>query len=305
MSWFLPLNPRKPKRGRGGSRKTKRHQPWDPARTVRGLKMLAVIGAVAVVVLGGSRLIRELNEYESMRYSRLIQPDDIEIRNCPLWMSPSLEDEIKLLIAGYLSADPHDRESLCLATSVLSDSPWVSQVHQLRRLRDGRIEVFADYRRPVALVVDHAGLRLIDREGVLLPGVYSRDQLDQIGLPVITGVNSIAPTQPGEYWSGDDLQAAVMLVELLECEPYADQIIAYDAGERDSSGLPRLKLYTNHGMVRWGLPPGYERTREPDYAVKIRWLRQVAATRGSIDAGGKIVDIFGTTIQIVHPSQEG
>ena len=57
-------------------------------------------------------------------------------------------------------------------------------------------------------------------------------------------------------------------------------------------------------MIRWGLPPGDEQTIEPDASVKKQWLANVYKTyRGSVDAGGKVVDVYGAAV-FVHPNRD-
>jgi len=302
MSWFLPFtNPSKPKRRRRSSR-SRRKSHWDPQRTILGLKLLAIIGGTAAILIGWVKLEQSLSNYQKTRYRHKIEIGDVELKPCPLWMSPSVKEQLQLIVARWVSSDPMDQNSLSIAAGMLDQSPWVLKVSQLSRKVDGRIAVTATYRQPLALIASPAGLRLIDNEGVLLPGIYSHGHLQLIDLPLITGVQSPAPDECGRLWSGDEIQAAIALITLLGQESYANQITAYDVSSRDVNGLPRLTLYTNRGMVRWGLPPGLEYPKEPDYAVKKLWLKQVAQTRGSIDAGGKIVDIYGQTIQIYHPA---
>ena len=74
--------------------------------------------------------------------------------------------------------------------------------------------------------------------------------------------------------------------------------------ERDSQNRIRLVLKTRTGMVRWGLPPGQEQPIESDASVKKQWLATVCKTyRGQVDAGGKIVDVYGAGV-FVHASAE-
>ena len=93
-------------------------------------------------------------------------------------------------------------------------------------------------------------------------------------------------------------RAGLRLAALIEGEPYADQVVAYDVSDRDALGRLRLRLLTEAGMVRWGLPPGDERGLEPDSETKRRWLSSVDRRRGSIDAGGRIVDVNGAAVYV-------
>jgi len=190
-----------------------------------------------------------------------------------------------------------------VAALALAQDPWINRVRQVQRWADGRITVEADYRQPIALVATRDGYRLTDAIGVVLPGLYLEHQIDQLNLPVITGVLERTPAT-GQAWQSQDVAAGLSLVQTLADEPYADQIQRYDVSHRDARGRVRLVLHTATGMVRWGLPPGLEQSIEPTAQVKRSWLRHVAQTRGTIDAGGKVVDVYGARIAVYQPDFE-
>jgi len=223
--------------------------------------------------------------------------DRVIIARAPATMSPLLAQRIRSLVAELAGDDPLDQASLQVAHTALSQSPWVRQVYQLRRGSAGRIIVHAAFREPVAVVLALDGYHLVDAEGVRLPGVYRADQLNYLALPVITGVTH-APPPEGAVWPGDELQAGLDLAQLIEGEGYAPQVASYDVSDRDALGRLRLRLITERGMVRWGLPPGDERGLEPTSATKLRWLSSVNRRRGSIDAGGKVVDVYGAAVYV-------
>jgi hypothetical protein len=154
------------------------------------------------------------------------------------------------------------------------------------------VSVEADYREPIALVRCVGGYRLVDRQGVCLPGLYTSNQVRQIDLPWVTGVGAAAP-EVGAIWPGDDLAAGLSLVRRLAAEPYARQILRYDVSQRDEADRIRLTLHTAGGAVRWGLPPGQEQAIEEDAAVKVRRLRELVEAYGSINAGRQVVEIYG------------
>jgi len=221
----------------------------------------------------------------------------VELINPPATMSPLLRERVANTVASLAGADPLDQRGLSEAAAALVNSPWVREVRAVRRGSGGRVLVDATFREPVAVVRGRDGYHLIDEQCVRLPGLYLKHQLRYLGLPVITGVG-MAPPPQGAVWSGDDLRAGLQLAGLIEGEPYADQVVAYDVSDRDALGRLRLRLLTEAGMVRWGLPPGDERGLEPDSETKRRWLSSVDRRRGSIDAGGRIVDVNGAAVYV-------
>jgi hypothetical protein len=305
MGWFLKRNKRKrptskPKRKTGG-----RAIPWDPRRTMLLTVALASLITLTAVVFGWQWADRALERYVAANKAAPVTEQTVELRDAPPWMSVMLRSELHQLVARQMNDNPLDGSDLGRAAAALRECAWVRQVHTLHREPNGRVVVRADYREPIAVVRCRDGYRLIDVQGVRLPGLYLEHQASRLGLPLIIGV-AAQPAGEGDVWPGDDVQAAVRLVTLLGDEPYSDQILAYDVSGRDSRGRLRLALRTGDGgLVRWGLAPGREQAVEPDAATKKNWLASVYRQRGRIDAGGKVVDLYGAAV-FVHqaPAQD-
>ncbi len=304
MGWFLkPQATSKRKRGSNKRGKTgKGRYDWDPQRTMVGVKLLAGVAVVVGAVLGWRYGERALLDYAASAHGGAVTAEHVELADAPVWMGRGVQEQVRLTAASRISPDPMNGRSLRIAVMALEQDPWVERVRQVRRQADGRVLVEADYRRPVALVATRDGYRLTDAAGVVLPGLYLQHQVARVGLPVISGVSERTPAA-GEAWLSEDVYAGLALVQTLAGEPYADQILRYDVSHRDARGRVRLVLYTQDGMVRWGLPPGMEQAIEPDADVKRSWLRHVAQTRGAIDAGGKVVDVYGARIAVYQPSR--
>ena len=153
----------------------------------------------------------------------------------------------------------------------------------------------------MAVIEARDGYHLVSPDGVRLPGLYRAEQLRLLNVPAIVGVNS-APPQTGRVWPGSDVQAGLALVRHLAGEPWTSQIEAIDVGRRDSRNRLRLVIHTDDGQVRWGLPPGQAQPVEPSARTKLQWLRRVAQRHdGQIDAGGKVVHLYGATVQVSQP----
>ena len=226
--------------------------------------------------------------------------DKVALVDAQPWMSRSLRQQLKQTVALQLSDNPLDGPSLAHAAEALAANPWVARVDEVRRTDTG-VEVLGEYRQPVAVVESGDGYYLVDAQGVRLPPRYDASHLPQLRLPVITGVTA-PPSEPGVLWPGDDLEAGLELSALLRDEPFVEQIERYEVGLRDDRGRLRMTLHTTRGgMVIWGLPPGREMAVERSAATKIARLNNLYASHKSIDAGGKVVEVFGGAVFVHDP----
>lgn len=304
MGWFLTGKSKtsRSKRSKRVAKSAASPKPWDPQRTLLALKISGVFALLLAGVIGARYGEKALLGYAEARHGRTITAADVELINAPAWMSDDTRQHLATVVAGRVETDPMDGRSLRIAVMALDENPWVRGVTQVARLEGGTIHVTADYREPVAVVQGRDGYHLVDEFGIVLPGLYYNHQIDRLDLPLVTGVTSAPPREAGQLWPGDDVQAGLKLVRLLAHEDYADQIKSYDVSHRDARGRIRLVLFTGRGMVRWGLPPGEEQTIEPEAATKMTWLSFVDRKRGGIDAGGKVVDIYGPRIAVNQPT---
>ena len=297
MGWFLTrsktgMKKRKPRR-RGGSA---RPRPWNPQRTLIALEIFGLLVLIAGLASAWQVGEKWLADYAEQRRPFDVWVDHVRLHDAPPWMTAPVRQQIAERVAGVIKPDAMQGESLEHAAAALAEDPWVANVKQIRRLGDGRIIIEADYREPVAVVETAIGYILVDIAGVRLPGVYLREQVGQLHLPMIAGVDAAPPDQPGRQWTGEDLRAALALVELLSAEPYADQVRTFDVRKTDL-GMLRLAMLTDEGEVMWGYPPGHEQTIEPSWRVKVERLRRLYASYHTISAGRAVVEIYGAAVQ--------
>jgi len=329
MGWFLSKqNPgqkkRKTTKGRGA-----KAAAWDPQRTLQGLKLLGVSALLVALVIGWTTTERVLGHYASSHRSAPVLDENIVLIDAPVWMDATLRSQLQTTVAdaatgrlpsnlantrqtpksvrthfneltqNLADGDPLQGRGLEAAALALRHEPWISQVQQVRRTPGGIIKVTATYRQPAAIIADRNGYHLIDTQGVWLDGPINRATSRWSNLPLITGVSAGPPTAYGQTWKGSDYTAALNLYALLAHEPYAPQITAYDTSHRDQMGRLWLVLYTNGPAVVWGLPPGDERSIEPQAPIKISALRDWAlAHHGRIDTTAEIVWVYTGTAQI-------
>jgi hypothetical protein len=303
MGWFLKSNPKK---SAAKQRRTRAlgPSPWDPRKTLAAMQLMGAMGLLLAVGVSWRHLEQLLSAYAAENQTVPATANErVALLSTPVWMNKTLQQQLTDAAARELSTDPADTRSLPKLLDTLAKNPWVEQVTRVQRSPSGQVLVTAQYRQPVALVESPEGYCVVDAKGTRLPGVYPRHNIQRLSMPVITGVSAKTATE-GSRWPGQDVQAALSLIRVLSDQPYMTQIQSFDVSERDPRGRIRLVLRTKLGMIRWGLPPGDEQTIEPDASVKKQWLTNVYKTyRGSVDAGGKVVDVYGAAV-FVHPNRD-
>ncbi len=302
MGWFLTKNNKK-KRAKPRARRSAAAKPWDPQRTLLGLKILAGVCTVAATVWAWRVGEPWLRDYATQKSLRANGDHDgvihVHLVDAPSWLEPGslLRQEMVTLVARQLSPDPFNALDLDQAVHALRTSPWVKDVHRIERVAVDEVRVHAQYRTPTALLHTRNGYHLIDNEGVrLLELPYA--QRPQTNLPVIAGVAHAAPAL-GEPWAGDDVQAALNLVRMLETRPYFDQIDAIDVSERDRRGRIRMRIQaTNGGEIAWGFPPGEENVTERDAAFKLANIDEHYRRFNVIAMPRQVVEVYNEVVLI-------
>ncbi|MEM9420590.1 MAG: hypothetical protein AAGA25_16305 [Planctomycetota bacterium] len=290
-------------------------QGWDPQRTLMGLKLLGVAALGVAAVVGWTTTENILGSYAAKARAVEVTPETVVLIDAPSWMDDALHEELRTKVAHSVTENPLDPRGLRDAADMLNhdnDCPFVAQVDQVRRGPNGIVKVTATYRQPAALVEDqdrrHA--HIVDAQGVWLEGPIDRATSRWSHLPLITGVTAEPPEDGyGKKWPGSDITAALALEDVLHDEVFADQITAYDVSHRDLRGRLWLVLYTDGPAIVWGLPPGEERSVEPESPIKLAALRDWAYKhRGRINVKGQAdtVWVYTGTAQIdARPSTSG
>lgn len=295
--WLFPTNTQNRKRKSLRSLRRKSHgsgPPWDPHRTLMALKVLGLLAVVVAAVFAWHWGRQSLMAYVRRHGVQALTGADVRLMDVPTWMSQFVVADLCEVIVSEAGAPDFTRESLQRAMSAVAASPWVRKVNWLRRVGQ-EVWLSAEYRRPLALVESRGDYLLIDEQGDRLPGEYTQSQVKAVGLPVLLGVKA-PPPAPGRRWPGEDVKAGVDVLALLRGQAFASQVKAVQV--RDTAGQIRPVLLTGDGggMVFWGRAPGQERPVEVDAQVKLSRLAAVYEQRGSIDAGGKQVYIYGPAV---------
>lgn len=186
---------------------------------------------------------------------------------------------------------PWSQESLCRRmTEVLEADPWVAEVIAVKRMPDRIVRVDCEYRMPFAMVQTPTGFVLVDAEGVRLPGVYQYHP----SYMLIQGV-AASPPPPGQAWEAGSVRSGLGLIDLLDREPYSDQITAvlvHNYGGRQDRSAAQLELATDRagGRIIWGSAVGDE-IEENTAAEKLELLRANYERFGRADANRSVIDV--------------
>ncbi len=282
------------------SKKPAQGSAWKVARGLLHLVGVFVfVGGLVYVV----NITRQYDEREASAPTPALR---VALVNKPVWMSDFLAREIAATVPKA-SSSVFDHDLLVQAVAKLRSNPWVSTVHQVRRVYGEQpgdtLEVDCDFRAPVALVKWGLNYWMVDNEGFLLPEQFTADHLDQVtvgrdgrtSLRVIQGVHQ-PPPESGRKWAGTDLAAGLDLVKLFYNKLYLDEITAVDVanfGGRVKRSDPQLVLDTRYGtQIWWGRPLN---TRdffvEISPSRKLEILRALVQKQGRVDANQTYVDV--------------
>jgi len=293
MGWFLSSSKKKSKSK--AKRSASVDPKWDPKRTLLGVKFAAAGGAVVAIAMGWHFGTQQLEASVRAHSTHPISSQDIHFSETPELISPGKINELRTELAGVIGDDPLNRRGLEQAAEILeSRQDLIRQVRQVRRTPQGTIEIDLSFRTPAAIVLmrnpltgelSDDGFHVIDNQGYHMFGLWEDIDRSQHDLPLILGVSSNNRPQENQHdyrWQDSETHAALTLINTLKNTPALDHIESISVDETDERGRIRLVINTlviPPGAVEpvfcrivWGLPPGEERTIEPDTDRKIEAL---------------------------------
>ncbi|MEM9659020.1 MAG: hypothetical protein AAF961_11725, partial [Planctomycetota bacterium] len=258
------------------------------------VKFAGVAGAVLAVALVWHFGSQRLQAYVNTTHARPVTTQDIRFSEEPTLMSVAEINLLRADLAATIGPEPMNREGLRAAADLLrSRRDVVRELRQVRRLPDGTVDVDLSFRTPAAIVQmrnEHTGAmspdgyHVIDDRGFQMYGPLSLVELSHLELPQILGVNSkYRPKDDlGEYrWQGPEVDAALALIAELDgtALDFIDSISVNNTDERGRLRLVMTVLVRPTANSRpvacniiWGLPPGQERSIEPDADRKLAAL---------------------------------
>ena len=293
MGWFLTSGKKKTKKK---SKRGKSADPsWDPHHTLLGMKFAGVAGAVLAVALVWHFGAERLEAYVNTKHAQPVAAEDIRFSEQPRLMSTADINLLRAELAETIGDKPLNRHGLHDAAELLRGrQDIVKELRQVTRRPDGTIDVDLSFRVPAAIVrmrnattglPSDDGYHVIDDLGYHMYGPRSLTEVDHLRVPQIVGVSSAYRPKDnlGEHrWQGPEVNAALALIDALKDTPAIGFVDSISVNLTDERGRIRLVINT---LVRptanspaitcnivWGLPPGQERSVEPDIDRKIAAL---------------------------------
>lgn len=278
----------------------KRRMPSPSASRPPGLRLppKPVLSALvwAPLLAGLAYGLRAADTYASQAD---VQPTRLEWSHVPSW----LEGDLWRHVVEGIERGEHlypPEPILHPETNILDErvcpwvhwcveqSPWVNRVEKVTKLRDGRVRVYAEFRRPFGAVERDGICYLIDEHGVRLPTAW-RAEFDLEHSPLrIRGVRSGAPPV-GQRWMGSDVQAGLKLITFLELNardgkvPFLHELHAIDVSGFDER-IGGLRIITLHprSYIHWGHVPGEGYGVDASAELKLDSLRGVYDQYGTV-----------------------
>ena len=283
-----------------------------PAASPRPRAISIVFGAfvrhswrsIAIVVgwtlaLGG--VAYGLHRLEPLARATVRGETRIELANLPGWLNdPHWQHVARSVIesvpAVYSDTQIHD-DSVCKwVADHVAASPWVAKLERVTKANDGRVLVYAEFRKPFTLIERGERAYLIDRAGIVLqPSIASRDVLYDQWI-TIRGSSAAVPAI-GSVWPGEDVQAGLKLAEyLMRAEsagqlPVRPYLRSVDVSHHDPKIRQLRILMSKPGaFVFWGVPPGEEYGVEASADRKRSALCEESKIRAWV-VGGESIDV--------------
>lgn len=211
----------------------------------------------------------------------------IEWVNKPAWLDgEEWRDELADLerIHGiFPDTDIFDPRVAVYVGERLKASPWIERLDRVSTVNDGRIRVYATFRRPFTLVESDGWAYLIDENGVRLPKQRRISEIDYSQWLTIQGVREPLPPI-GQVWPGSDLADGIKLMRWLARTRQLDpanqpairsqlrSISVVNHARRKNRWDGELQFVTINPKVciHWGVPP------QEEYAIEAAAQKKLA-----------------------------
>ncbi len=298
-------------------------------RGVTAFLLTVVFGgaAVAGLVMLEKRVLRR-QAAEAPRQVR------VSLVGSPSWMPPTLQwrivESVRPRGVNFAHADL-TKEVHALAEA----NPWIRKVRAVRKRLDknpqvGLIEIEAEYRRPVAMVLlrDEINYAYVDDEGIRLPTEqvpkYAAEVADRTGhkrwvyyvsqeeIPPYIQASRIHyiniqlyfdrdgdPPAPGRKWQCPALAEGIRLVKLIATRPYAWEVTTVDArnfNARISRSEPDLRMWAQVGQgprtdIRFGRFPNASGDWVVSPERKMSYLDEFVGDHGRLAGVREYIDL--------------
>jgi len=249
--------------------------------------------ALVVVAIGTFLILAE-------RYVRTTKPTGtgpVVFVNAPEWIG----EQLKSKILGYADGKNFqlNEQAAEVVAKNLSASAWISEIKAITT--DKEIQIYATFRKPVALINSGLSPFYIDSEQVLL---------DYVPMPhlLIVEIKGLSPLQKmprfGETWNSKDLAAAIALLnriirrdkDVTQTKPLLSEIASIDMTNyngRKNRSRPHIVLFTKDNTeIQWGAELGtWQRYLESTDEQKLAKLYGYYQAHNTLSAGAKYINL--------------
>jgi hypothetical protein len=246
---------------------------------------------VAICVVGWKLLWDQVREQVLSAADYRLEAGQIEMTTLPPWIHTDPEKfKSDVLRDGSLDGELSllDKELTVRMAKAFAMHPWVAKVQRVSKRSPAGVMVDLTFRRPVAMVVQTAGLLPVDVAGVLLP-TDDFSPVDAQGYLRISEIKTSPPGLVGTRWNDTHVTGAAQIAAALleDWQKLKLHQIVPAARQVDAAGTETdtYELYTPgrtcvETCVDWGRPPGAEVGTEAKASKKIERLRSYAAEHG-------------------------
>lgn len=212
------------------------------------------------------------------------------------WLNAEMRQQLESIALNHLTPDPFDDAGLASARNALAATGWFEEGQvALRRWPGGLVQIWGNWRLPVAVVRAGGRDRLIAAKGELLPPNYPPDRS---GMKVIVGPRNDLPAL-GEPWLGGDVQAGLALLNYLHTSPGFEQVQAIDVSRFSTDKT--LEIITELGnRIVWGGPVDSYSPGQAHPAVRRTRLAALFKDYGRIDTGRPKLDLRPEDSVYIH-----
>ena len=265
--------------------------------------------SLMVCVLGGTAIgLLYLDKYRKETTPPIIGEVELEFVDVPAWVNEELKQKALTAARSDLEDLRIDENAAGLVQQNIDRRfAWLDDVKVQTTHNAVRIE--GRWRRPMGLIKSGRRSFYVDAEQVLLDFV----EIPNLSIVEITGLTSVRKIRPlGEVWEGDDLAAAITLLDRLERrdrdeeKPIISEINRLDVSNfegRKYRKLPHIVLYANDDTkIMWGAKIGeWQRYLESTDEQKIAKLYGYYKDFGTLSGDVKFINLCDPQDDIPQP----
>ncbi len=258
-----------------------------------GVKVVFAAVAVVVVVVGMYLLQQSVLAPSTRPPEESVR---VRLADPPKWLPGGIADrvvaDIRSALRGKGALDDNIAQDVFNAAA---KNPWIAKVGRVARQSDGVFFIWADFRRPFAMVaftpLSPADVRVVDAEGVVLPLPANPPNAgDFVRILEIT----TKPPPAGKKWDSLQLADALKLLGLIKDKPYVSLINTIEI--EIINARTHLNMYAPAGggrrtKILFGRFPVDDLDYYVSPAVRISGLDRVVSGNGGQFDGIREIDL--------------